>query len=223
MLRHAFVLLSALTASTALGAAPKDIQTLTSASPAPLYAGPSAAPLPGYADMERRVAFDRDSRFDRDRDRDFSRDFGHDWGRDRDSWRRRDRSNFDFDFDVNFRHGSPAPSYPPPVVITGPRDVRPYDVSFTAIQAGQTIILTAQGRNTSGGFTTSLDLAGFAEGKPVVRLLNYAPRHTECGTSAITPFAVSGYVNSCEPVCSITVMVGCEEVRVPVQAVGALR
>lgn len=240
MVGKVFVLVSVLGTSVALGAAPKDIQAFTSANPMPLVSGrgnlPSASLALARGPASGSYTYSAESfggQHGRGRDGSWSRD-----DRDRDDWRERrgwgrdrDRDRVDVDFNFGWRPPArpivieqPVAACPPPapVVIHGPRDVRPHEVSFTAVQAGDVIIITAIGQNTTGGFTTSLSFAGYDEGKPVAQMFNYAPRRSDFVAQCFTPFKVSGFVKSCEPVCSVKIRIGRDLVCVPVEQIGSL-
>lgn len=204
----------------------------------------TAAPvLAAYGDRDRNRGRDDDDRRggggtwgggrDRDgdrgrRDNDWNRGRGYGYGHDRHD--RDDDDRFRFNFGVHIG----APYRPAPVVvkpapvyyaapIVRPVDVRPHTLTLRAVQAGDTVMITACGSNVTGGFTTYLDITSTHGGVPTIALRNYGPQACGYVAQCITPFDQRGYFESCTRLCEVFVRVGCETIRVPVEQVGALR
>lgn len=107
-----------------------------------------------------------------------------------------------------------------PVVHEVRRDEAPCSVSFTAYQAGETVILIARGSNPHAGYATSLSACTFHGGGAHVTLCNVAPAH--CGAAVVTPFEVSGSFRSRECLRTIEVQVAGMCHHVSVIQVGAI-
>lgn len=173
-----------------------------------------AAALRSDRDQDRRGGFDRD---DRGRSwRDHDREGG--WSRDR------DRDDVRFRGEVNIHIGRPPVVVAPaPIVLPARYDVRPYELSLRAVQAGETVIVFAEGSNRTGGYTTKLDIVSGGYGQARVVLKNLAPSGCEVVTQCVSPFSEQGYFTSCERLREIKVCVAGQEVCVAVEQVRVLR
>jgi len=129
------------------------------------------------------------------------------------------------------RYHRPQPAVcPPPVVVYGHPQHRPIeyraveeapcDLSFTAYQAGDTIILIARGTNRAAGYCTALTACDTRGSQPVVTLRNTSPN--SCTAQVMTPFEVSGSFRAYGCVQTIEVRVAGACHRVCVTQVGRL-
>lgn len=112
--------------------------------------------------------------------------------------------------------GRPAPVCRPVI-----REVMPCDLSVTAYQSGDTVIVVATGTNRSGGFTTTLAICGARSATPEV-LLGNSIRTDRCATQAITPFNVQGSFRTRHRLCTLRVKVAGECLTIPVTQVACL-
>jgi hypothetical protein len=117
------------------------------------------------------------------------------------------------------------PQARPPVVVHPPRaphsphshrpvEEAPCELTMTAYQAGDTVILIARGTNRAAGFVTSLLACASHAGTPEVTLSNSAPAH--CGAEVHTAFEVSGSFRSHRAIHTLDVHVAgvCHHVHV---------
>jgi hypothetical protein len=113
------------------------------------------------------------------------------------------------------------PVTPPPIRRPVIREVMPCDLSVTAYQSGDTVIVVATGTNRSGGFTTTLAICGARSASPEV-LLGNSIRTDQCATQAVTPFNVQASFRTRHRLCTLKVKVAGECLTVPVTQVACL-
>lgn len=236
MFAKAFVLSSVLCGGVAMAAGPVGPgQDGYAFSPAAPGRGSAPSLVLASADRERGGAmFEqaslREVRGDRGYERDGWRDRDDDGrgGRERRWGDRAGRSGWDRDRDdVRFHGGISVnigrPPAAPAIVLPARYDVRPYELTLRAVQAGETVIVFAEGSNRTGGYTTKLDIVGRSYGQPQIVLKNLAPSTCEVVSQCVSPFSERGYFTSCEALREIKVCVGGQEVCVRVEQVCALR
>lgn len=125
------------------------------------------------------------------------------------------------------------PACPPPVVVARPPvvvvrqpvvvrrvEVVPCDLRFTAYQARDTVIVIANGTDTTGGFETCLSSRTGRDFSTTVVLTNTSP--AQCATQCVTPFEVSGSFRVRGCVRTVEVRVADRCLQVPVTQVQSL-
>lgn len=157
----------------------------------------TAAPLMGAGPEDWRI----DWSFGRDRDRDRDRGRDHDRGRGRDT--------------IVIRPSFPAPR--PHLA-----EVLPANLSITAFQYRDTIMIHASGENRSGGFTTSLSAIDTRCAEPILYLTNIGPASHGFSTQACIPFTINGAIRVDREVRCISVRIAGQSVHVPVTCVAGL-
>lgn len=155
----------------------------------------TAAPLMGAGPEDWRI----DWSFGRDKDRDRDRGRDHDRGRGRDT--------------IVIRPSFPAPR--PQLA-----EVLPANLSITAFQYRDTIMIHATGENRNGGFTTSLSTIDVRCAEPILYLTNIGP--TGFATQACAPFSINGAIRVEREVKCISVRIAGQSVHVPVTCVQGL-
>jgi hypothetical protein len=107
-----------------------------------------------------------------------------------------------------------------PEPVCKPIEEFPCDLSFTAYQAGDTVILVARGSNRAAGFCTSLSASeGWGRSHEIV-LHNVAP--VQCGGQYRSTFEVNGSFTSCERLQCLKVRIADQCREVPVTQVGRI-
>lgn len=192
----------------------------------------------GAAQAADRGHGDRDRRDDHWRDHDRGRS-----DRDRGGWDR-DRGGWDHDRDgfhagITFRIGAPVIVRPrvvverprvvvcepppvicstPPVVISRPipvcEDTAPCEISFSAYQCRDTVIVAINGANNRAGFSTTVTCADASCWTPTLTLRNVGPRDCSCDVRSSFSLTTSLRVTRC--VSSVNVVVAGRTYSVPV-------
>lgn len=111
-------------------------------------------------------------------------------------------------------------SRPAPVVISQPCDVMPENLSVTAYQTQDRVIVLITGSNRSAGYTTCLTEVDTSCEIPTLTMRNTAP--TRSSAHCMTGFNLNAAVRSRETLCTIRLLVAGQTVEVPVTQVPSL-
>jgi hypothetical protein len=115
----------------------------------------------------------------------------------------------------------PAPA--PVIVVPARIEARPMEMTLRAMQAGDTLVVFAEGSNRTAGYSVSMDMHRVGRSGARVVLHNLAPDACTPVAQYIVPFSERGYLAACEYLRDVTVLVAGQEYCVPVEQVSALR